>query len=73
MPYSHEERMLKTIKNTLVLGGYIKGYGKGRYRLMDVNHNPIMNFGNEYFSQVSYKLVQDGLVYIYSNNQNQTT
>ena len=57
---------IEKIEKELKKGGYIKGFGGGRSRLMDANHNPILNFQNEIRNELLSldKIEQSGLIYV---------
>ncbi len=57
----------KAIKE-LNAGGYIKGFGAGKYRLMDKKSNPIVNFDSRIFALLTMesKVKQKDLIWIES-------
>ena len=67
-----KEELRNKVKDTILKlrkGGYIKGMGTNKYRLMDANHSPIKNLESQVVEvlKIENYIEIDGLVRVLSN------
>ena len=67
-----KEELRNKVKDTILKlrkGGYIKGMGTNKYRLMDANHSPIKNLESQVVEVLKIEnfIEIDGLVRVLSN------
>jgi hypothetical protein len=67
-----KEELRNKVKDTILKlrkGGYIKGMGTNKYRIMDANHSPIKNLESQVVEVLKIEnfIEIDGLVRVLSN------